>query len=231
MRSHLSPPLSRPARFPSPFIPKPNHQTPHKSQKQQTSAGLDWAAENIRKEIRSSAYRSKVEGTYSTLKKQVKGTMADLVVTGTEQEWMRAPPGYLEERVVLFELGGLHAGKVFSGAQLGITVRLYSADPSIPPPTPAPLPNHSSPRFMPPTHASTQHPTHASTHLIPTPINPYPDPPPGRLLWVERDPTHEPHFHPGCHGVDPTHLRHPDEAAGGGPLLLCAVMLRSVVEK
>jgi hypothetical protein len=52
---------------------------------------------------------------YSALANQVRGVIADTRTEGTDREWLRAPPGYLEEKVVLFELGGLHSGKVFSG--------------------------------------------------------------------------------------------------------------------
>jgi hypothetical protein len=53
----------------------------------------------------------------------VRGVIADTRTEGTDREWLRAPPGYLEEKVVLFELGGLHSGKVFSGAQLAVKAR------------------------------------------------------------------------------------------------------------
>jgi hypothetical protein len=48
---------------------------------------------------------------------------SDTRAEGTDREWLRAPPGYLEEKVVLFELGGLHSGKVFSEAQLAVKAR------------------------------------------------------------------------------------------------------------
>jgi hypothetical protein len=60
---------------------------------------------------------------YSALAKQMGWVLSDTRAEGTDREWLRAPPGYLEEKVVLFELGGLHSGKVLSGAQLAVKAR------------------------------------------------------------------------------------------------------------
>jgi hypothetical protein len=92
-------------------------------QKQKEAPVLDAASANTRARVLSAKYRREVQESYSALAHQMRGVIADTRTEGTDREWLRAPPVYLEEKVVLFELGGLHSGKAFSGAQLAVKAR------------------------------------------------------------------------------------------------------------